>query len=80
MKWLLIVVYGQHDEAIYTEFMTDHPDSVAGVAIRQLSVTEARLAGGRATSDDHSEDTAPWVAASDGAGLRERLTDVGILH
>jgi hypothetical protein len=38
------------------------------------------LAGGRATSDHHSDDTAPWVSASDGAGLRERLTDVGILH
>jgi hypothetical protein len=60
--------------------MTDHPDSVAGVAIRQLSTAEAMLAGGRATSDHHSDDTAPWVSASDGAGLRERLTDVGILH
>jgi phosphatidate phosphatase APP1 len=80
VRWLLIGDDGQHDEAIYTEFMTDHPDSVAGVAIRQLSTAEAMLAGGRATSDHHSDDTAPWVSASDGAGLRERLTDVGILH
>ncbi|MGO2748273.1 App1 family protein [Microbacterium sp.] len=80
VKWLLIGDDGQHDEAIYTEFMIEHPDSVAGVAIRQLSATEAMLAGGRAVSDDHAEHTAPWVAASDGAGLREKLTDVGILH
>src|SRR5690606_19166373 len=80
VRWLLIGDDGQHDEAIYTEIMQEHPDSVAGVAIRQLSTTEAMLAGGRAVSDDHSDDSAPWVAASDGAGLRERLTDVGILH
>ncbi|WP_144796487.1 App1 family protein [Microbacterium paludicola] len=80
VRWLLIGDDGQHDEAIYTEFMNEHPQCVAGVAIRQLSTAEAVLAGGRASSDDHSEDTAPWVAASDGAGLREQLTDVGILH
>lgn len=80
VRWLLIGDDGQHDESIYTEFMQEHPDAVAGVAIRQLSPTEAMLAGGRATRDDHPVDTAPWVAASDGAGLRERLTDLGILH
>lgn len=80
MRWLLIGDDGQHDEAIYTEFLQEHPASVAGVAIRQLSTTEAMLAGGRTPSDDHSADTAPWVAASDGAGLRERLGEVGILH
>ncbi|MGL3151723.1 App1 family protein [Microbacterium sp. A82] len=80
VRWLLIGDDGQHDESIYTEFMQEHPDLVAGVAIRQLSATEAMLAGGRAASDDHSEDTVLWVAASDGAGLRERLTERGILH
>ncbi|MGM1016171.1 MAG: App1 family protein [Actinomycetota bacterium] len=79
MRWLLIGDDGQHDEAIYTEFQKDHPGSVAGVAIRRLSTAEAVLAGGRATSDDHSDDDVPWVAASDGAGLRERLGGAGIL-
>lgn len=79
VKWLLIGDDGQHDEAIYSEFMIEHPDSVAGVAIRQLSTTEAMLAGGRAATDERPH-AAPWVAASDGAGLREKLTDVGILH
>ncbi len=80
VRWLLIGDDGQHDEAIYTEFQHEHPDSVAGVAIRQLSATEAILAGGRAAGDDHSADEVPWVAASDGAGLRERLGEAGILH
>jgi phosphatidate phosphatase APP1 len=80
VRWLLIGDDGQHDEAIYTEFMAEHADAVAGVAIRQLSPAEAMLAGGRAAADDHSSDSVPWVAASDGAGLREQLTAVGILH
>jgi phosphatidate phosphatase APP1 len=80
VRWLLIGDDGQHDESIYTAFQDEHPESVAGVAIRQLSTTEAMLAGGRAPSDDHSGDAAPWVTASDGAGLRERLSDAGILR
>lgn len=80
VKWLLIGDDGQHDEAIYAQFLQEHPDCVAGVAIRQLSAAEAILAGGRAASDEHPAGIAPWVAASDGAGLRERLTEAGILH
>jgi phosphatidate phosphatase APP1 len=80
VRWLLIGDDGQHDESIYSEFMQEYPDAVAGVAIRQLSATEAILAGGRATDDDHPEGNTPWVEASDGAGLRERLTEAGILH
>ena len=79
LRWLLIGDDGQHDEEIYTDFVTEHPDSVAGVAIRRLSPTEAMLAGGRARSDSHSDDAAPWVEASDGAELRVSLSEVGIL-
>ncbi len=81
VRWLLIGDDGQHDEAIYTEFEEQHPGSVAGVAIRRLSTTEAMLAGGRSDSpEDHSAGTSPWVEASDGAGLHERLTEAGILR
>ncbi|KDA06244.1 ACP synthase [Microbacterium sp. CH12i] len=80
VRWLLIGDNGQHDESIYTEFLQAHPESVAGVAIRQLSPTEAILAGGRGESPDDHSDAAPWVEASDGAGLHERLTEAGILH
>lgn len=80
VKWLLIGDDGQRDEAIYTEFMRAHPDSVAGVAIRQLSTAQAVLAGGRASADEHDDLSAPWVGAADGAGLREKLTALGILR
>ena len=80
VKWLLIGDDGQHDEAIYSQFMEEHPDSVAGVAIRRLLPAEAVLAGGRAGREPHSDDVAPWVSAEDGAGLRDLLGEAGILH
>lgn len=79
VKWLLIGDDGQHDDAIYTKFTQEHPDSVTAVAIRRLSPTEAVLAGGRNSVDDHSAAGVPWVTASDGAGLLDRLTDVGVI-
>lgn len=78
VRWLLIGDDGQHDEAIYSEFQQEHPSSVAGVAIRRLLPAEAVLAGGRATAE-HDESDVPWVSAEDGAGLHERLSEVGIL-
>ncbi len=78
VRWLLIGDDGQHDEAIYTQFQQEHPSSVAGVAIRRLLPAEAMLAGGRA-SHEHEPDEVPWVSAEDGAGLRERLAEVGLI-
>lgn len=78
VTWLLIGDDGQHDDAIYTKFASEHPDSVAGVAIRRLSPAEAVLAGGRTVVDDHSAAGVPWVTASDGAGLLERLEEIGL--
>ncbi|MFS0854262.1 App1 family protein [Microbacterium sp. 179-I 3D4 NHS] len=79
VKWLLIGDDGQHDEAIYSQFMDEHPDSVAGVAIRRLLPAEAVLAGGRADKEEHAEHVAPWVSAEDGSRLRDLLGDAGIL-
>ncbi|MFJ3488349.1 App1 family protein [Leifsonia aquatica] len=80
LKWLLIGDDGQHDELLYGEFTTAHPDNVTGVAIRQLSGGEAVLAGGRSKAEKHSElSGVPWVYAPDGAGLSEQLSDLGIL-
>jgi len=79
VKWLLIGDDGQHDESIYSQFMDEHPASVAGVAIRRLLPAEAVLAGGRAGKEPHSEHVAPWVSAEDGAGLRDLLGEAGIL-
>ncbi|MBQ3359591.1 MULTISPECIES: App1 family protein [Microbacterium] len=79
VRWLLIGDDGQHDEAIYSTFLEEHPDSVAGVAIRRLLPAEAVLAGGRTDAEPHGDEDVPWVSAEDGAGLRDRLGDAGIL-
>jgi len=80
VKWLLIGDDGQHDESIYSQFMDEYPDSVAGVAIRRLLPAEAVLAGGRTGHEPHSDDAVPWVSAEDGAGLRDLLGEAGILR
>lgn len=80
VKWLLIGDDGQHDDAIYTQFTIEHPDSVVAVAIRRLSPAEAVLAGGRTAVDDHSAAEVPWVTGSDGAALLDRLEDVGVVR
>ena len=80
VRWLLIGDDGQHDEAIYSQFLAEHPDAVAGVAIRRLLPAEAVLAGGRAVGDDHSDDAVPWVSAEDGAGILEKLVEAGIVR
>ncbi len=81
IRWVLIGDDGQHDEALYREFLTEHPDNVAAVVIRQLSAPEAVLAGGRRHRDDESSSTdgVPWVWGPDGARLAEQLADVGLL-
>lgn len=79
VKWLLVGDDGQHDDSIYTRFAIEHPESVAAVAIRRLLPAEAVLAGGRTVVDDHSAADVPWVSESDGAGLLERLEDVGVI-
>ena len=68
MRWLLIGDDGQHDEELYADFAKQHPGQVAAVAIRELSVGEAVLAGGRAKSEPHGADV-QWVSASDGATI-----------
>ncbi|GAB2448415.1 phosphatidate phosphatase APP1 [Conyzicola lurida] len=73
MKWLLVGDDGQHDEEIYADFAARHPTNVAAVAIRQLSPSEAVLAGGRSRAVDQGAADIPWVFAPDGAGLIEQL-------
>jgi phosphatidate phosphatase APP1 len=80
IKWLLVGDDGQHDEEIYGDFLSAHPDRVAAVCIRQLSPGEAVLAGSR--TRDHQPANAthvPWRYAPDGAGLAEELEDVGLI-
>ncbi|MBN9177363.1 MAG: DUF2183 domain-containing protein [Microbacterium sp.] len=79
VKWMLLGDDGQHDDALYTAFTSEFPDHVTAVAIRQLSPAEAVLAGGRTAVNDHAAAGVPWVSASDGAGLLDQLTDVGVI-
>jgi phosphatidate phosphatase APP1 len=80
IRWLLIGDDGQHDESIYGEFVREHPGNVTAVCIRQLTPSEAVLAGssfrGHPTSSDS---TVPWLYASDGAGLADQLERIGLL-
>jgi phosphatidate phosphatase APP1 len=79
MRWLLFGDNGQHDEEIYSGFAQEHPDLVAAIAIRQLSASEAVLAGGHTDSGDHSGSSVPWIYAPDGAGLAKGLQDLELL-
>ena len=80
IQWLLIGDDGQHDEELYGAFAAGHENQVRAVAIRQLSSSEAVLAGGRSKADEHQgESGIPWVYAPDGAGLAEQLTLKGRL-
>ncbi len=79
IRWLLIGDDGQHDEDLYGDFVDEQPGNVAAVCIRQLSPSEAVLAGGRSTPEGHGDDPMPWIYAPDGAGMSEQLTEAGIL-
>lgn len=83
IRWILIGDDGQHDEAIYSEFQRDFPGSVAAVAIRQLSPSEAVLAGGRSRDsvvpDSVSVPGAPWVYGPDGSSLSDQLAEHDLL-
>ena len=80
MKWLLVGDDGQHDEAIYSEFAQRHPQNVRAIAIRQLSVGEAVLAGGRSKTGVQPTPGIPWIYAPDGAGMSAQLEELGIIE
>ncbi|WP_166984596.1 App1 family protein [Canibacter zhoujuaniae] len=80
VKWLLIGDDGQHDEEIYLAFTQEHPESVAAVAIRQLTPGEAMLAGGRSKAEKHhAVSGVPWVYGGDGGSLYHQLKQINIL-
>lgn len=79
VRWLLVGDDGQHDEEIYSAFARAHPRNVEAVAIRQLSNSEAVLAGGRSKLDEQPTPSVPWVYAPDGAGLAELLDAADLL-
>jgi phosphatidate phosphatase APP1 len=80
VKWLLIGDDGQHDEEIYAGFARRFPDRVAAIAIRQLSTSEAVLAGGRSAGAAGDTPDVPWIYAPDGAGIAQQLQKLGIVR
>ena len=74
IQWFLIGDNGQHDPVIYGGFAADHPEHVAGIAIRQLSSEEHVLAHGTTAPIENSArantDDIPYVMGKDGDELR----------
>ena len=80
ISWLLVGDDGQHDESIYTDFAEAYPDKVRCVCIRQLTPSEAVLAGTSLRAHPSARKTGvPWLYASDGAGFADELERVGLL-
>ena len=78
IRWILIGDDGQHDEAIYSEFQREFPGSVEAVAIRQLSASEAVLAG-RRMKDGPGEPRERWMYGPDGSALASQLAKQGLI-
>ena len=83
VRWLLIGDDGQHDQEIYAEFAAKHPENVTAVVIRQLSPTQAVLAGALPGPTDSHQELGPagkkWLTAPDGAGLWSLLRDAEVV-
>jgi phosphatidate phosphatase APP1 len=81
IKWLLIGDDGQHDESIYRDFVTTHPNNASAVCIRRLTPSEAVLAGSSFRGHPRAgNSTVSWLYASDGAGLADRLERIDLLN
>jgi hypothetical protein len=78
LQWALVGDDGQHDPSLYEELVTEAPDRVRLVAIRQLSPTEQVLTHGLPTPLPEGQGPpptapVPWLRAPDGAGLSRLL-------
>ena len=52
---------------------------MAAIGIRQLSASEAVLAGGHSDAGDHCASTVPWIYSPDGAGIARQLRELELL-
>lgn len=80
MAWVLIGDDGQHDPAIYAEFARRYPEHVKAIVIRQLTPSEAVLAGGRSQELWRTTPGIPWVYEPDGARILEGLGKLGLVN
>lgn len=79
VRWLLIGDDGQHDPEIYAEFAKRHPEHVRAIAIRQLTPSEAVLAGGRSDHTVNATPGVPWVYGPDGQSISVQLRALDVL-
>ena len=79
MKWLLVGDDGQHDPEIYAEFARRYPQNVRAIVIRQLTPSQAVLAGGRSQGTVDATPGVPWVYAPDGAAIAAELYRLGMI-
>ena len=80
IRWVLVGDDGQHDPHIYGELAREHPQHIAGIAIRELNPVEKVLSQGALAGLDTRTDGAsqtphsvPVISAKDGFGLRRKL-------
>lgn len=73
IKWTLIGDDGQHDPVIYADFVRKHPAQARAVIIRELTYSEAVLAGGRAEQPGGEE----RVTLSEDGEHRAGFQDIG---
>ena len=68
------------DRDLLARVVREHPDNVTAVCIRQLSPSEAVLAGSPLRDRTPSNGTdVPWLHAPDGAALADKLEEAGLL-
>lgn len=79
ITWILVGDDGQHDPLIYGDAVFEHPDRIAGVAIRQLSPGEHVLSHGTATAretiDPEGRMGVPVILGADGHELLENYRE-----
>lgn len=73
ITWILVGDNGQHDPLNYGDLAIEHPNAVAGIAIRELTPTEHMLSHGTMSSltgPAHSNrDSVPTIYGPDGYAL-----------
>lgn len=80
IRWVLIGDDGQHDPSTYAEFARRYPQHVRAIVIRQLTPSEAVLAGGRSHELQMSTPDTDWVYEADGSRIALRLQQLGLLE
>ncbi|AKK07578.1 App1 family protein [Corynebacterium testudinoris] len=79
IQWILVGDDGQHDPLIYGNAVFEHPDRIAGVAIRQLTPSEHVLSHGTAAPFDDAvtahTSSVPTIYGADGYELLERYRE-----